>query len=128
MLNTQKKTAHLPSPIPQGNSTALRFDYTPKEISDICERSLAEALRRLNSIPDTKSPLSPLNGLLALETALAELTDEVGVITFLKDVSVDPQVRQTASDCDEASRNFLIDAFAREDLYQVVKRAKGQPD
>jgi len=113
----------------RGNAviSTLRFNQSPKDIESLCENQQATLLKRMDEL--AKTPLAQAtfdNSIGAIERVTAEFGDLVNPVLFLKYVSTNPDVRASADKCETAVEKLFVDIFMREDLYQLVKAAKGK--
>jgi thimet oligopeptidase len=100
----------------------LTFKHTPEEIQSLCEKEKGELGKNIESIGST--PLGKVtleNTLLRLETVTTNFSNSLTPVMFLKYVSPDEKVRAAADVCETSVSQLLVDIFAREDLYNVVK-------
>jgi thimet oligopeptidase len=107
--------------------TTLRFNQTPKEIDTLCASQQESLLKRIEEVAKTpESQANFANSVEALERVTAEFGDVVNPVLFLKYTSTDAEVRATADRCEMAVEKLFVDIFMREDLYKLVKAAKGK--
>ncbi len=107
--------------------TSLRFNQSPKEIDALCASQQEALIKNIEAI--AKTPESSANfdtSIGALERVTAEFGDALNPVLFLKYVSTDPEVRAATDKCEMAVEKLFVDIFMREDLYQLVKAARGK--
>ncbi len=114
---------------PAFSAGLLRFDYTPQEISSLCRASQASLQAALDRVAKVSpAELSFQTTVLAVESATAEFSNLITPVIFLKDVSTDAAVRESAEECNTSVSKFLVDLYTRADLYAIFKAyaAKGE--
>ncbi len=95
----------------------LNFCKTPDSIRQESQDARTRAYDRLAGIAAGAAP----DACEALDGALGDLEAETAAATFLKYVSPDPALRAAAHEAETQGARFLVDVFAREDLYAAVK-------
>jgi len=86
----------------------------------VAKSAFATLNQTLHSIVQDKNE----NALFDLESALAHFSNELGVVIFLKYVSPRKEVREASDKVESSVQKFMVDVFAREDLYLAVKRSE----
>jgi Zn-dependent oligopeptidase len=94
----------------------LRFDLSPSKIKTLSDSAFQAFELKLDQI--SKNPRK--EAIFELEWALAHFSNALGVALFLKYVSPDPEVRKAADEVETRVQKFLVDIFAREDLYEAI--------
>ncbi|MBS1984319.1 MAG: Zn-dependent oligopeptidase [Bdellovibrionales bacterium] len=103
----------------------IRYEYAPGDIRKLCDESMAHATQRLNAIAAVPTAdRRAENTLLVFEDTLTDLSDEIGPLTFMKDVSTDDKLREEGSECEEKSGQYWVEVFTRKDLYDALKSVK----
>ncbi|NBX93542.1 MAG: hypothetical protein EBQ85_09970 [Proteobacteria bacterium] len=95
----------------------LTFNLTPQEIEHLQTQQFQVLSAELERIAKAKTS----NALLALENALANFSNSLGVAIFLKYVSSDEAVREASDRLETAVQKLMVDIFAREDLFKAIK-------
>jgi thimet oligopeptidase len=109
------------------NNGEPSFTINEKELTKICNDTIAKASEQVNAIVASKDEATFENTVVAFENTMAEFDIKIEVPVFLSSASTSPVVRQASSDCEVAAKKFGIDIFGREDLYakfQTVKASK----
>ena len=101
---------------------SLNWSLTSTEVNDRCTKLIQQANATLDSIATATNPdwTSVLGPLAALDR---NLETETCVLTFLKDVSTDEQVRSASAVAQSALSAWEVSAGMREDVYKAVKLA-----
>lgn len=114
----------------QKNAEALiRSDYQKGEITTLCKASLTKAKDRLDQIaqiPEVERTIE--NTLLAFENTNAELMNEVSPLTFMGNVSTNPEISAEGSECEAVSGQFNVDMMTRRDLYQAIEKSQARDE
>lgn len=110
-----------------GKGAPVRFDYTAAQIAELCRTEQAKLQARLRRI----AALSPEAAVFkttaaAIEDAFGDFSAATNHVTFLEDVAPAREVRDAAQDCSSQVSRLYVDAFARSDLYDVLKEAKAK--
>ncbi|NBW98480.1 hypothetical protein EBR03_02795, partial [bacterium] len=98
----------------------LAFDLTPLQIQQIGEEQLKWLEHRISELISKNEPLAFID----LDLALAQVSNTLGVSIFLKYVSTDDAVRAAADQLETQHQKWMVDLFAREDLFKLVKNAE----
>lgn len=101
----------------------IHTDYEPGEIQELCKKAITKADQQLSTITQNTHHSSAL---LAFETLLADLSDEVTPLTFMGYVSTLPKIREEASECEQKLGQYQVEVFSRRDLYQAIKKSDPQ--
>lgn len=99
------------------------YTFTAKEIDALCAAEQKSLLAKLDTIGKTTAATFA-TGPLALEQALTELSEKLTPAIFLKYVSDNAEVREAAGRCESAVEQMRVEVFAREDLFQALKKAE----
>lgn len=101
----------------------IRSDYKPGEVTSLCQASIDEARRQLNTIAALSLEARTLdNTLLALENATAELSDTTTPLTFMGYVSTDESISAEGSKCETDVGQFNVEIYTRRDLYNSLQK------
>ena len=101
---------------------ALRWQYTPAQLSAACEgaeKTARAKLAALVAIPDAQRTFA--SSFDALEQVMADYADAATRLSFLKEIHPDAAVRAAAARCEEESGKFYVEVGARKDLYEAMK-------
>lgn len=114
---------HVPfAQLPAVNVPPLRWRYTPAQITTECQQAEMTARKKLAAlvaIPDGQRTFR--NSFDAFEQIMADYTDAVGRLSFMKEVHPAADVRAAAAKCEESSGKFFVEVGARKDLYLAMK-------
>ncbi|MBY0369304.1 Zn-dependent oligopeptidase [bacterium] len=99
------------------------FEYSAKEIETICAAEEKKLQAALDAIAKQTNP-SFKTTFGAFEDAFNEFSTKLQMPIFLKYVSEKADIRDIAGKCEASTEKARIDAFAREDVYQVLKKAQ----
>lgn len=110
-------------------AAVLRFEPSSQELLEDCRaakkraESALEAVARMPAVNRTFE-----NTPWALDLIGSGLSDHTASDTFLKYVSISPDVREAANECETLLGQFSVDMYSREDLYAALKEyaAKGE--
>jgi len=111
---------------PTGGDTTLATEpipsqYTPGQVTILCDQAIAKVETRLTAIADRKSEDRTVdNTLMAFELAMADLNDETSPLTFMGYVSMDEATSAEASECEEKMGQYYVDIFTRRGLYNAL--------
>lgn len=109
---------------PTITSSVLKFNHSPGDITAACDRQQAELESRIDAIGKMdRTTANFSNSVGEIERVTAEFSNAINPVLFLKYVSTDKEVRESADKCEQAVDKLFVDLFVREDLYQVVKAA-----
>ena len=100
----------------------LVFDLTPEQIQRKGEEQLKWLEHRIAELISNNAP----RAFIDLDLALAQVSNNLGVSIFLKYVSTDDAVRTAADQLETKHQKWMVDLFAREDLFKVVKKAESE--
>ena len=105
----------------------IDWKRTPEQIASTCKAELARARAGVKRVLSNEGyrgrALSPLERLVAVETAVAELNEALGPISKLGG-SEDPKVRDAAEACTELRSPFSVELEADPALYAVATAAR----
>ncbi|MDE2291230.1 MAG: hypothetical protein KGL53_04035, partial [Elusimicrobia bacterium] len=99
---------------------SLDFALSPDAVREAAREAEAAARARLDALPAAPDACA------ALDEALAELERATAAPTFLKYASADPALREAAHMAETALGRFLVDVFARADVYAAVRSAPAE--
>ncbi len=117
----------LPVAAPAKPATAvLSIDWslTPARIASSCAASIATIRRRVGQIVAGRPPRTFATVVLPVETASADLNDDLAAQGFLYNISTDPKVRAASLKCSTDVGNVLSEISARPDLYKALAAAR----
>jgi thimet oligopeptidase len=100
----------------------LRFQYRPDEIDNLSstqQSQLLAALEPIARLPADRCTFA--NTVLAMEQAMTRFSNALNPVVFLKYVSSDAEVRNSADRCETEMSQLLVDIFVRADLYAAIK-------
>lgn len=103
----------------------LSFDLNPTQIEEtaVLEKDkLHTTINQIAALRDTAATFE--NTVLRLETALAEFSNTLTPVMFLKYISQDQTVRAAADKVETSVQQMLVDLFVREDLFLAIKAAE----
>lgn len=116
--------AQVPSPAQEPPILLIRSDYAQGEVTQLCDKAIADATTRLNAIAQIPADQrSTDNTLLAFENTTADFGDQTNQLTFMGYVHRDPAINAEGSACEEKVGSFMVDIFTRRDLYDAIKPA-----
>ncbi len=120
-----KKAEEKVAPVPVVKPNLIRSDYKPNEIRKLCREAILKNKTSLDEIVDLdEDEQSTDSTLLAFETAMANLSDETGLLTFMFYVSPDENLRNEGEACERKVESYGVTVSSRSDLYQVLKNSK----
>ncbi|KAJ2657048.1 metalloendopeptidase [Coemansia sp. RSA 1199] len=111
-------TAQMPTGSAKG--TVLNFNLSPKEITRITDRLIANGMAIQDRVAAQSSPTFA-NVIVPLAMRENEQSSEYYLITFLQNVSTDKDVRDASTEAEERLNAFEIESSMREDVYAVVR-------
>jgi len=114
--------------VPQvDDSLTLRFNLSPKEVTDLCAAEQAKLLKRLDAVGKLSAGQATFASTAGeIENATTEFGNVVTPTTFLKYVSPKEDVRAAADECETAVSQMYVDLFTRLDLYAALKAASNR--
>jgi thimet oligopeptidase len=101
--------------------TLVDWNLSPSQIRSSCALSIAKARTALGRLASRESPSTFANTLLPLESANADLTDELVAQTFLWQVSPDRKTRDASLDCVNEVAAFNADTTANPAIYRRLR-------
>ncbi|KAJ1720965.1 metalloendopeptidase [Coemansia erecta] len=104
---------------PLSKGSGLNFDLSPKDISQIVDRLIAESTAVCDQVacepnPTFESVIAPFEFCNSMQST------DFNLITFLQDVSVDKAVRDASAAATEKLEAYEIERDSRKDLYAAV--------
>ena len=103
----------------------LRFDLTTSEIDTTGEAEKKRILNLIDSIAQTPvEKVSFENTVIRLERGLAEFSNHMTSVMFLKYISSNKEIRASADSLETSVSQMFVDIFIREDLYKVIRTVK----
>ncbi|HEX3463696.1 MAG TPA: M3 family metallopeptidase, partial [Candidatus Elarobacter sp.] len=128
LLATLPVTAPAASPSeaakPAGSVLAINWSLTPAQIASSCASSIATTKKRVDALGAARSRRTFATVVLPLETAEADLNDDLAAQGFLYNVSTDKAVRAASLKCSTDAGNALSELSARPDLYRALAAAQ----
>ena len=100
----------------------LATQLTTDQVTAQCKQAETTAdakLAALVAVPDAQRTFA--NSFNAYEQATADYSDEVGRLSFLKDIHPDAKVRAAAAGCEEEAGKYSVKVGARKDIYVALK-------
>ncbi|MBS2028321.1 MAG: Zn-dependent oligopeptidase [Deltaproteobacteria bacterium] len=100
----------------------LATQLTPDQVTAACKQAETTAdakLAALVAVPDAQRSFA--NSFNAYEQAMADYSDDVGRLSFLKDIHPDAKTRAAAAGCEEESGKYFVKVGARKDIYLALK-------
>jgi len=106
------------------STTAVQPDFTlsAEALTKASQEAVSELQRRLDelaALPTEKRTFAAT--MLAFDRILGAFSTATAATTFPKYVSTDSAVREAAHDSETEISKLMVDIFAREDLYAVLK-------
>ncbi len=109
---------------PVDDSLALRWDYSPTDVSSFCSAEQAKLKKRLDAVAAIGPASSNFaNTVAEVEDSTTEFGNLINPVTFLKYVSPNEAVRAAADTCETEVSQFYVELYTREDLYRAIKNA-----
>jgi len=107
-------------------ATPLTIDWslTPAQIATTCKAEIARADARITAMTHERSARTFDSVVLPLETAMADLNDDLAAQGMLSSVSSDPDVRKASIACNDDQSAFSSEMTARPELYAALAAAK----
>ena len=106
-------------------SGPIRSDYKVGEVTDLCNKAIADLEVKLNAISTQPAETQNIkNTLLSFEEAMATFSDQTGPLTFMGYVSTNKDVSAEGSDCELKIGQFSVDIFTRRPLFKVLNAQK----
>ena len=99
----------------------IRSDYAEGEVTRLCAEAVQKAQKSLDQI--AAIPAADRNiqkTLIALETTLAVLSDEITPLTFMGYVNTNEKIAAEGSKCEETTGQFNVTVTTRRDLYNAI--------
>lgn len=109
-------------PTPETAAKLVRSDYAKGELAQMCSEAIARAKSRVTSIISTKEAERTFdNTMLEYETAMADFSDEVSSLTFMKYVSPVASTHDEGADCEQKVSDFGVETSTNKALYLAIK-------
>jgi thimet oligopeptidase len=107
-------------------ASVLSIDWTlsPAQIASSCASSIAALRRAADRIVMAHGARTFPTAVLAIETASADLNDNLAAQGFLYNVSTDAKVRAASLKCSTDAGNVATELAARPDLYRALAAAR----
>jgi thimet oligopeptidase len=100
----------------------LLHTFKKGAISKFCDAAIersSEGIESIVSLPADKRNIDTT--LLALERLMADMEESINPLIFMKEVNLDPAIREESLACANKLSPFYVATFLRRDLYQAVK-------
>ncbi len=107
---------------PQINQEPIRAQYSPGEITRLCDASIAKLNGTLNSIASRPAG-QRATSLLDFESAMADHYDEINPLVFMGYVSSDSGIAAEGTACEEKAGRYYSEVMTRKDIYSSVKES-----
>jgi thimet oligopeptidase len=107
-----------------GKLLAIDWTQTPAAIASSCSAKIATLNKRIDAIVHGPAARTFTTVTLALETAAADLNDDLAAEAFLYNISTDAKVRAASLKCSTNTGNVLSEVSARPDLYRALVAAQ----
>lgn len=122
--DTAASQASAQTQLPEKAARLIHHEYAQGEIGALCAAGLRTASVRIENIVRTAPNARTFeNTVLALDSALADLNDELSPLVFMAYVSMNENLRDEGSACEEEQGKFSVELFTRRDLYDAIKDA-----
>ncbi len=109
---------------PLGADTGIKWDLTPAQIAATCKSALAAARARIHVIDGRAGKPVTLNeGLGAIETASADLSEQLSAATVLSVIAVEKAQRDAATACNNDESAFGVELAADPAIYKLAQAA-----
>ncbi|MBE0525613.1 MAG: Zn-dependent oligopeptidase, partial [Candidatus Thorarchaeota archaeon] len=101
-----------------------KIDWTlqPAEILAIADKTIEDAKKTLDKIAKTPSGEETLATLQELEEVGGNVSEKLGPLRFMKDVSTDKEQRDACDTLEKQLLKFDNEVWGRKDLYDVIAR------
>lgn len=100
----------------------LTWTDTPQEIREKCAQAIQELNAAADSVALTELSKATFNdSLMPYEILTSEIQNRINILTFYKEVSVDPDIRAASDTCEQDAAKVGLDLYSRQDLYSVFK-------
>ena len=109
---------------PAGTVLAVDWALSPARIASSCAASIARVKQRFDAVGRGRSARTFTTVVLPIETAAADLNDDLAAQTFLYSVSTDAKVRAASLTCSTDQENVLSALDARPDVFAALKAAR----
>ncbi len=108
-----------------GHITPLKYDYTPEQISSLCNSEIESLKLRLDGISKLSEKESTFESTtLEIEKWTSLFGNKLNPVVFLKYVSPSTEVREAADVCENLVQQLFVDIYSRQDLFLTLKSAK----
>jgi len=101
----------------------IDWKLTSEQLTSLCQAETSLVRSRVKSALDATGPATPLDRLLAVETAVATL-DEAFATTYPLSQSDDPKLRDAAHTCIDGRRAFQVELASNPALYAAATAAQ----
>jgi thimet oligopeptidase len=98
-----------------------KFDITVDEIKSLYDKSVSEFEEKIKNILSIKKEDRNFkNTVASFENALASLNYEINIPIFLGYVSIEPDIRNAATDLELKMGKYFVDIFTREEIFNAI--------
>ena len=102
----------------------IRYDYKPKQITEICNEQMKTADKRILELLKTpKVQRNFENTIEKFEEIMADLYEQTTPVTFMYYVSLDKTLRTEAEQCEAALGQYAVGVMSRRDIYDALVNA-----
>ena len=109
------------TPTSTGGARLVRSDFAAGEVTSLSQSYTETARAALDAIAAVPAAQrTPDNTLLALESTMADLDDNMLPLAFMGYVSTDEGISSEGSQAEEALDQFKVTTFSRRDLYEAI--------
>lgn len=109
-------------PTPETAAKLIKSDYAIGEVDQICKGAIGRVQARIAKIIATSEAERTFdNTMLEYEAAMADFSDDVSPLTFMKYVSPNAAAHQEGSDCEQAVSDVGVEVSTNKALYKVLK-------
>jgi thimet oligopeptidase len=104
-------------------TTLIRYDFAPGEIAALCEEQVRLAEERLTQLlaADGRTFSATIE---AFEAIVSDFLENTEALRFVRSVHRDPAVRQESLKAEQLVEKFLIDVYARPELFSLLSAAQ----
>lgn len=105
-----------------GSKELIRSQYAAKELTQLCDQAIDATNKKLDAL--SKEKFEGSQGMVRFEETLSDLAATTDPLSFMSSVSPDADLRKESEECKKKASQFFIAAFARRDMYDIVRKAK----
>jgi Zn-dependent oligopeptidase len=104
-------------------SPNIDWKLSSEQLASLCQAEFSLVRSRVKSVLDPTGPAAPLDRVLAVETAVANL-DEAISIAYVLQQHDDPKVRDAAHACTDGRLTFSVELASNPSLYAAATAAQ----